>query len=526
MLAQIPGRRKVQLSLLVWLMVALVGGALLGLLLVVRRRREERSWAPGLLPSSRSPRSRRFNLRSFAIVSSGDITGFGIALGVALILSAGLAALFWLPQRLVPSSTIFAHADRLTLVNDVRATLLQAVAGLGAIVAAIRTWLAINERGQITERLNRAVEQLANPNLEVRVAAIFALGQIAVKSERDREAITQILAGYVRTKSPWPPSLPGQFREEAAIGNIPALEVRTADVQVVMNLLVRRPLAGDTRRPLQLTNVDLRCANLINANLQMTVLKRAHLQGANLAGAQLQRADLAGAQLQQADLTDAKLQSANLSEAQLQNANLSSAHLQGTILVQANLQEANLSGAELQKTNLDQANLRGVNFTGAKLKEAIHLNQANLRGANLDGAQLPKAALGGAQLQQANLGSAQLQGATLEGAQLQDATLLLANLQKAKLGGAQLQGAYLVQANLQGADLGGAQLQGAYLVQANLQEASLVDADLSNADLSNAQLQNANLAGALADTTTRWPEGFNRSCGASTHLPRADPTPP
>jgi uncharacterized protein YjbI with pentapeptide repeats len=392
----------------------------------------------------------RQRLAGLAVARGGNITAFGISIGVALLLGAGLAAIFWLPPVLVPSSATLAHDDRLTVVNDVRGTLLQAVAGLGAIIAAVRTWLAINQSGQITERLARAVEHLANPNLEVRLAAIFGLEQIAGDSKRDREAIAEILTGYVRTKSPWPPKRPGQYREAAPLANVPDLEVRASDVQIVMTVLVRDPLARNRRKPLQLANLDLRHARLVDANLQAAILNQANLQGAILGGANLQgailssanlqAASLGGAQLQSARLDQADLRGANLDQADLRGAILASANLQGAILGSCNLQQANLGGAQLRKASLLQADLQGANLDGTQL-QAAYLVQANLRGAHLTGAQLQRAYLGASQLQGADLGDA--------------------NLQEAQLGGAQLQGA-----NLRGAQLGRADLDNADLTRA------------------------------------------------------------
>jgi hypothetical protein len=172
-------------------------------------------------------------------------------------------------------------------MNDVRATLLQAVAGLGAIIAALRTWLAVNERGQITERFSRAVEQLGSPNLEVRIASLFALEKIARDSSREREAIGEILTGYVRANSPWPPSRPGQYTAQAPLQQIPLLAVRAADVQAAMTVIGRGPFAGSPNRPLRLTRSDLRQATLGFAKLQGADLGSANLQGADLRAADL-----------------------------------------------------------------------------------------------------------------------------------------------------------------------------------------------------------------------------------------------
>jgi uncharacterized protein YjbI with pentapeptide repeats len=517
--------------------VAMVAGALLTLLLTApRHRRQQPPWILGPVPSPQLPDSRRRRLANVGLVRSSNVTVLGIGLGVALLVGAGLAAVFWVPQLLVPSTTNFVHSDRLKVVNDVRGTLLQAVAGLGAIIAAIRTWLTINERGQITERLTRAVDQLASRNPEVRLAGIFALEQIARDSDRDREAIVEILTGYVRTKSSWPPqskspwpaARSGRYRNQTPTTEVPALEVRAADVQIVMTVLTRGPWAGDRDRPFQLANVDLRYARLPGANLQVSVLNQANLQGARLGGAYLQRAHLDQANLQRANLDGAHLQDAYLSAAQLQEAHLDQAELQGAHLEQADLQGAHLEQAQLQGAVLGGAQLREARLGGAQLQKA-NLDQANLQGANLDQANLEEAKLGNAELQGAVLGGAQLREARLGGAQLQGALCPQANLQGADLSGAQLQGALLTQANLQGADLSGAQLQRAYLTQANLQDADLGDAELQGADLNYAQLRGANLQGAdlsgarlqgadpseaklqgaVADEATMWPDGFD-----------------
>jgi|GEM_PF-6928241 len=71
----------------------------------------------------------------------------------------------------------------------------------------------------------------------------------------------------------------------------------------------------------------------------------ANLSDANLRGADLSDADLRGAELHGADLSDAYLRGADLSDADLSDANLRGAYLRG-----ADLRDANLRGANLYKT--------------------------------------------------------------------------------------------------------------------------------------------------------------------------------
>lgn len=78
---------------LVLLVVALVAAVLVILFLTDRRHQEVRR-----LP---------FLVADLALVRGGEITFLGIAAGVSLLILVGLAALFLLPQRLVPTTEIF-----------------------------------------------------------------------------------------------------------------------------------------------------------------------------------------------------------------------------------------------------------------------------------------------------------------------------------------------------------------------------------------------------------------------------------
>jgi len=84
-----------------------------------------------------------------------------------------------------------------------------------------------------------------------------------------------------------------------------------------------------------------------------------------------ERANLSDADLRGANLSWANLREANLSEADLRGANLSWANLRGADLREADLREANLRGA-----NLSWANLRGADLREADLREA-DLSEAN-----------------------------------------------------------------------------------------------------------------------------------------------------
>lgn len=77
-----------------------------------------------------------------------------------------------------------------------------------------------------------------------------------------------------------------------------------------------------------------------------------------------------------------------------------------------------------------------------------------------------------------------------------------------RLTGARLSAARLVDAALAGTDLSDATLRDAALGRADLSSADLRRTDLAGADLRGANLNGARLSAAVADASTRWPDGF------------------
>jgi hypothetical protein len=286
-----------------------------------------------------------------------------------------LACVLVIPQWLVSwelgaSAHTLPGADKAKAINDVRATLLQGIGGAVLLLGAYFTYrqlqtgreqlevarqqsqvtaeqareqLAIAQQGQVTERFTRAVDQLGSERLDVRLGGIYALERVAHDSPQDRSTIGEVLTAYVRQRSPWPPSLPGQYREgwPLYLDGQPELRVRAPDVQAALTVLGRGPFpkTRDPQAPwaarLDLRLADLRRADLIGAHLEGAILREAHLEGAVLRGAHLE-----GARLHQVRLDEAFLQAAHLEGADLTDAHLPTAQLQGADLTGALLQGA------------------------------------------------------------------------------------------------------------------------------------------------------------------------------------------
>jgi hypothetical protein len=288
------------------------------------------------------------------------------------------------------------HAEE---IGRTRTAVLASLAGVLAAIGAFythrtfelnRQGLELNRQGQITERFTRAVDQLGNPSLDVRLGGIYALERLARESRDDHGPIIEILTAYIREHTRSSDNEPPDGEVQPAI----ARKRVATDVQAALTVLGRRSRANDPSEPWRV--------DLDGSHLEGAILHGAHLEGA--------------------DLHDAHLERANLYEAHLEDANLYEAHLDGAILQEAHLENANLEGAHLDEANLYGAYLENANLDGAHLKDAL-LAGAHLDGAILDDARLENANLDGAHLRNALLAGAHLDGANLDGATWSDGTV-------------------------------------------------------------------------------------------------------
>ena len=314
----------------------------------------------------------------------------------------------------------------------------------------------VQEQGQITDRINKAVEglgaektvrlhrkdsngnflfhekegsqgdtksdldfkrpvivELSEPNLEVRIGAIYALERISQDSARDHIQIMEILCAYIRQNAgredvPLPKGepTPEQWQVWAQEGR----QHLRLDVDVALKVIDRR---GAARKKLEKDQNPPYRLGLERAPLRKIILSLRDLTEADLTGAQLQGAVLRGAQLQRANLAFTELQAADLRDSKLQGANLEFAKLQGAYVWRAQFWDSNLSFAQLPGASLWKAQLQGAD-----------LENAQLQGANLMGAHLQRANLSLAELGGANLCGAQLQGAYLNEVAFDDQTAL------------------------------------------------------------------------------------------------------
>ena len=72
------------------------------------------------------------------------------------------------------------------------------------------------ERGQVTDRFTKAIEQLGSDKLDMRIGGIYALEQIARDSAVYHPTVMEVLTAFIRAHSrePWPPSDTGNPEQQ------------------------------------------------------------------------------------------------------------------------------------------------------------------------------------------------------------------------------------------------------------------------------------------------------------------------
>ena len=141
---------------------------------------------------------------------------FGILLASLLIF---LFPLWQVSRYGINNATIEADLE-----NQYRATLAQILGGVAIGITLYYTWrritiaeedlkitqenlkvaqdnLKVTQEGQITERFTRAIDQLGNKKIEIRLGGIYSLERISKESDQDYWPIMEVLTAYVRNHS-------------------------------------------------------------------------------------------------------------------------------------------------------------------------------------------------------------------------------------------------------------------------------------------------------------------------------------
>jgi hypothetical protein len=332
-----------------------------------------------------------------------------VVLALAFVWVLFVPAADWLARHDVGS----AKGPLLQTARDAaRGRLLTLGAGLlaaGALLFTARNFtlsrrtFELTEQGQVTDRYTKAIGQLGDEKLDVRIGGIYALERVARDSAIDHPTVMEVLTAFIREHSheQWP--LPKHETDPA-----PQRETRP-DVQAALTAVGRLTIIEPEDKIRHPRPIDLTGAKLVGAKLPHDAyLAEAKLSGVDLAGVDLSYVDLTGADFTATDLhrilADTGLPLAVLATdpsapdytaAYFEREDLNGANLTGTFLIGTYLTGAHLMFTALDRANLTDADLIGANLVGAHLTFTA-LNRANLAGADLTGADLTGADLTGA----------------------------------------------------------------------------------------------------------------------------------
>ncbi len=289
-----------------------------------------------------------------------------------------------------------------TILNepDSRARLSESIAGVGGLVVLLGLYIAyrriqvqenqlqvqqaqlqVQERGQITDRYSKAVEQLAEDDkLAIRLGGIFALEKIAMDNSKDYlDPVVEVLCAFVRERHPVP------REDDAKDGPAPT------EVNAICSVLCRLTRRSEAALPISLQGTYL----------HSVLMPFCNLANANLSGANLTRANLTKANLTEANLTKANLTEASVTHSFLKYANLTKANLTSANLTNSNFYYANLTGANLTRAKLTRAALTRADYDSGYLGGLAGPKNADLTGTNLTDADIPPGQLTKTQLEAA-----------------------------------------------------------------------------------------------------------------------------
>lgn len=208
------------------------------------------------------------------------ISGVIISVLILLVSATCLVGAFILPIKVLEMRHLaLTPKDRLDAEATLRLSLIQLVGGLVVFVGLYFTarTVRLTGEGQTNDRFAKAIEQLGNHNLDVRIGAIYALERLARDSRVDGATIIEVLTAFVREHTRDGPQRPC---------SAPV----SADVQAAISVLARRRHVNDETTRLDfyfsgLTDANFRHGDFRGAMFYYSILDHASFAGANVDGA-------------------------------------------------------------------------------------------------------------------------------------------------------------------------------------------------------------------------------------------------
>lgn len=301
--------------------------------------------------------------------------------------------------------------------------------GLGALIAALIGGYFLYRRTQAAEqslnveRLTRAMDQLSNEDLFMRVGGVLSLEQIANTEEDERKKIARVLVSFIRTQAVKNSKRNEDDFTKSGVSKLESKEEFSAyraqrlDIEAAVNALARIASELEKERYFReeynskkqdlcdLRNTDLRGLRFVETDLSGFNFSAIDLSGAGLVkvkftnawffeiksaggvfGAKfirtfLKDVDFSGTNLNRVDFSHIEAEYIKFIKTPLNRVIFIGAQMLEPEFNEANLMNANFMGAVLVEAEMDEATLENVNFTDTHLYETYGLSQLQLNEA-------------------------------------------------------------------------------------------------------------------------------------------------
>jgi uncharacterized protein YjbI with pentapeptide repeats len=232
-------------------------------------------------------------------------------------------------------------------------------------------------------QLSSAPNSVTEPNIEVRLGAIYALERIAKDSERDHWPIMEVLCAYIRNpQNTGTPKLSKEAKNPAEWRQ--SIRAPRIDVQAALTVIGRR---SPERIQYEIVN-GLRL-NLEEANLQDAILSHGNFSRAQFKGANLDLARIDFAELVNTNFWGASMESATIQHCRLWDACFASSQLNYASIINSSAKNCLFHRARLYKATFVQSKLDGARLFNTDLSWA-HIHPDQLIGTSGDSeTQLP-----------------------------------------------------------------------------------------------------------------------------------------
>ncbi|MCI4667456.1 MAG: pentapeptide repeat-containing protein [Bacteroidia bacterium] len=266
--------------------------------------------------------------------------------------------------------------------NEYRKTLIQIIGGVVLAIGLYINWrrikaqeeaviatqksIRITEEGQITERYTKAIEQLGNPEMAIRIGGIYALERIAKDSPNDHWTIMEVLSAFIRY---------GGFRINEKIEDIKSSLDQM--IGLTASLDSYKEMGFDSYQFIEAHLPNIAPGGKISPDIQaaFSVLGRRDIQH----DPENSVIDLSNTNLNGAFINKGNFSNASFYRSTLEKAIFIETDLSFSIFSEANLTESSFILVNLKTTFFEDSNLDRITFTGCKeLTIKQLLNSKNL----------------------------------------------------------------------------------------------------------------------------------------------------